>query len=204
MVRPLPIPQQPTPAAIELAGIYRVSGTNPNGSQYQGMVALSQQQDEFALTWWIGKQVFHGTGHFAGKMLVVNWGDKHPVIYTFGDAGALDGEWADGSATETLLPVATAAPEEIAAPQGAYKVGGRNADGTSYQGSVTIAKHGRVYQLSWKIGSTSYRGNGTLQDNLLTVNWGGSTPVVYALAADGSLAGLWDGGHGEETLTPEQ
>ena len=124
MVRPLPIPQQPTPAAIELAGIYRVSGTNPNGSQYQGMVALSQQQDEFALTWWIGKQVFHGTGHFAGKMLVVNWGDKHPVIYTFGDAGALDGEWADGSATETLLPVATAAPEEIAAPQGAYKVGG--------------------------------------------------------------------------------
>ena len=66
MVRPLPIPQQPTPAAIELAGIYRVSGTNPNGSQYQGMVALSQQQDEFALTWWIGKQVFHGTGHFAG------------------------------------------------------------------------------------------------------------------------------------------
>ena len=204
MVRPLPIPQQPTPAAIELAGIYRVSGTNPNGSQYQGMVALSQQQDEFALTWWIGKQVFHGTGHFAGKMLVVNWGDKHPVIYTFGDAGALDGEWADGSATETLLPVATAAPEEIAAPQGAYKVGGRNADGTSYQGSVTIAKHGRVYQLSWKIGSTSYRGNGTLQDNLLTVNWGGSTPVVYALAADGSLTGLWDGGHGEETLTPEQ
>ena len=204
MVRPLPIPQQPTPAAIELAGIYRVSGTNPNGSQYQGMVALSQQQDEFALTWWIGKQVFHGTGHFAGKMLVVNWGDKDPVIYTFGDAGALDGEWADGSATETLLPVATAAPEEIAAPQGAYKVEGRNADGTSYQGSVTIAKHGRVYQLSWKIGSTSYRGNGTLQDNLLTVNWGGSTPVVYALAADGSLTGLWDGGHGEETLTPEQ
>jgi hypothetical protein len=204
MVRPLPIPQQPTPAAIELAGIYRVSGTNPNGSQYQGMVALSQQQDEFTLTWWIGKQVFHGTGHFAGKMLVVNWGDKHPVIYTFGDAGALDGEWADGSATETLLPVATAAPEEIALPQGVYKVEGRNADGTSYQGSVTIAKHGKVYQLSWKIGSTSYHGSGTLQDNLLTVNWGGSTPVVYALADDGSLTGLWDAGHGEETLTPEQ
>ena len=95
----------------ELAGIYRVSGTNPNGSQYQGMVALSQQNDEFTLTWWIGKQVFHGTGHFAGKMLVVNWGDKHPVIYTFGDGGALDGEWADGSATETLQPVASAGAE---------------------------------------------------------------------------------------------
>jgi hypothetical protein len=28
--------------------------------------------------------------------------------------------------------------------------------------------------------------------------------VVYALADDGSLKGLWAGGHGEETLTPEQ
>ena len=28
--------------------------------------------------------------------------------------------------------------------------------------------------------------------------------VVYALADDGSLKGLWAAGHGEETLTPEQ
>jgi hypothetical protein len=26
----------------------------------------------------------------------------------------------------------------------------------------------------------------------------------YALGDDGSRTGLWDGGHGEETLTPEQ
>jgi hypothetical protein len=31
-----------------------------------------------------------------------------------------------------------------------------------------------------------------------------STPVVYALKPDGSLAGLWDAGKGEETLTPEE
>ena len=51
---------------------------------------------------------FHGSGHYAGKMLVINWGDKTPVIYSFGDEGALDSEWADGSATETLTPAATA------------------------------------------------------------------------------------------------
>jgi Caspase domain len=204
MVRPLPIPQQAPAEKPELAGIYRVSGTNPNGSQYQGMVALSQQNDEFTLTWWIGKQVFHGTGHFAGKMLVVNWGDKHPVIYTFGDGGALDGEWADGSATETLQPVASAAPNEVTLDAGSYKVVGRNADGSAYDGTVTITKHGKVYQLSWKVGNTSYRGSGTLTGNVLTVNWGSSTPVVYALAKDGSLSGLWDAGLGEETLTPEQ
>jgi Caspase domain len=203
LLRPLPIPQQAPVEKPELAGIYRVSGTNPNGSQYQGMVALSQQNDEFTLTWWIGKQVFHGTGHFAGKMLVVNWGDKHPVIYSFGDGGALDGEWADGSATETLLPVGTAAPSEVPLAPGRYKVEGRNADGSSYDGAVTITKHGKVYQLRWSVGSTSYKGSGTLKDNFLTVNWGSTTPVVYALAEDGSLTGLWNAGLGEETLTPE-
>jgi hypothetical protein len=203
LLRPLPIPQQAPAEKPELAGIYRVNGTNPNGSQYQGMLALSQKNDEFTLIWWIGKQVFHGTGHFAGKMLVVNWGDKHPVIYTFGAGGALDGEWADGSATETLLPVASAAPGEMALQPGRYKAEGRNSDGTSYDGTVTITKHGKVYQLSWSVGSSSYKGSGTLQGNILTVNWGSSTPVVYALTEDGSLTGLWDAGFGEETLTPE-
>ena len=204
MVRPLPIPQQPPAPIIELAGIYRVSGTNPNGSKYHGMVALIQGDDEFNLTWWIGKQVFHGTGHFAGKMLVVNWGDKHPVIYTFGDAGALDGEWADGSATETLEPVATAASGEVEPPQGLYRVTGRNADGSSYTGTVKLTAQGKGFALSWQVGSTSYRGKGTLKGNLLTVDWGSSTPVVYALAEDGSLTGLWDAGQGEETLTPDR
>ena len=64
------------PKTIDLAGVYRVEGTNPNGSKYRGMVALAQDNDQFDFTWWIGKDVFRGTGHFAGKMLVVNWGDK--------------------------------------------------------------------------------------------------------------------------------
>jgi len=36
----------------------------------------------------------------------------------------------------------------------------------------------------------------------MIVDWGGSTPVVYALAADGRLVGLWDGGLASETATP--
>ena len=82
--------------------------------------------------------MFHGTGHFAGKMLVVNWGDKHPVIYSFGDGGALDGEWADGSATETLTPVGTAASAETrwTLLRATISVEGRNADGSDYEGTV--------------------------------------------------------------------
>ena len=59
-------------------------------------------------------------------------------------------------------------------------------------------------KLNWKVGDSEYEGDGTLDGNLVTVKWGSSTPVVYALADDGSLKGLWAGGHGEERLTPEQ
>ena len=197
-------PEEATPKTIDLAGVYRVEGTNPNGSKYRGMVALAQNDDQFNFTWWIGKDVFRGTGHFAGKMLVVNWGDKTPVIYTFGDEGALDGEWADGSATETLELVANAAPGDIGLSEGSYRVDGKNADGSGYQGNVEITGQGKDYHLSWQVGSSSYEGDGKLAGNLLTVDWGSSTPVVYALKPDGSLAGLWDAGKGEETLTPEE
>ena len=192
------------PESLDLAGVYRVEGTNPSGSKYRGMVALAQNEDGLKFTWWIGKDMFTGPGHFAGKMLVVDWGDKTPVIYSLGEDGALDGEWAEGSATETLTLVAHAAPDEAEIAEGTYKVEGTNADGKAYEGTVEIAEQGEGYHLSWDVGDSSYEGNGTLSGNLLTVDWGSATPVVYALGADGSLTGLWDAGKGEETLTPEQ
>jgi hypothetical protein len=64
-------------------------------------------------------------------MLVINWGDKTPVVYSFGDDGALDGEWADGSARETLTQVGAAAPahDGVDPPEGEYRVEGRNPEG---------------------------------------------------------------------------
>jgi hypothetical protein len=148
--------------------------------------------------------VFHGTGHFAGKMLVVNFGDKDPVIYDIDDDGNLDGEWADGSATDRLEPVALATSEEIDSPEGEYTVEGTNADGEDYSGTVTIENDRDVYNLNWEVAESSYEDKGKLAGNLLTVHWGGSTPIVYAIAEDGSLTGLFEGGNGEETLTPEE
>jgi hypothetical protein len=194
--------------SLDLAGVYRVNGSNPgDGSTYRGMAAVTENDDaddeEFDFTWWIGKDVFHGTGHLAGKMLVVNFGQKDPVIYTFGDEGELDGEWADGSATETLEPVAIAAPGDIDLWEGTYKVEGKNGEGKAYSGTVDIESEGDAYRLSWHVEGSDYEGTGKLSGNLLTVDWDNATPVVYALAEDGSLTGLWDAGHGEETLTPE-
>jgi hypothetical protein len=198
-------PRQAAPAlAPNLAGVYRVAGVNPNGSNYAGMAALTPARDGYKFRWWIGRQVFSGSGRFAGRMLVVDWGQRHPVIYSFGARDRLDGEWADGSATERLELFARATEAAAPVPAGRYKVAGRNPDGTNYSGTVSISSQGGGrFHVGWRTGSTSYRGTGTLEGNLLVVDWGSAMPVVYALGEDGSLRGLWDGGKGEETLIPE-
>lgn len=198
---------RPLPSAIAtpaLGGIYRVEGTNPNGSKYRGMVALNRIGDQFRFNWWISQQVFSGQGQFAGRMLVVEWGDKHPVIYTFASGGTLNGEWADGSATERLDLFARAAEGTATIREGRYRVAGRNGDGSQYSGSLVMARQGDQYQLNWRVGSSSFQGSGRLQGNILTVEWGQTTPVVYALTTDGTLKGLWSAGQGEETLIPDR
>ena len=169
------------------------------------MVALAQNHDQFQLTWWIGKDVFRGTGHFAGKMLVVNWGDKNPVIYTFGDKGALDGEWADGSATETLDLVANAAPGDVDLSEGTYRVEGKNPDGGDYEGTVEIEKQGQG--LSSELASRQLRAmRATASWPAISSPWIGAAPRRWSMRWRKTAA--WRGcgtrARATETLTPEQ
>jgi len=192
-------------ASRTLTGLYRVAGTNPDGTSYPGMLALAQRGAFYDFTWWIGRSVFRGKGELAGRMLVVHWNDVHPVVYSFAPDGVLDGEWADGSATERLSLYAAASD---ATPRtGLYRVEGRNGDGSHYAGQMELEDWGagvsNEYRLRWTIDSASYSGSGRLSNGLMVVDWGGTTPLVYALAADGRLVGLWDGGLASETATPQ-
>ncbi len=198
---PLLKPEQMPPT---LTGIYRAEGRNPGGSAYRGMVAIIQEGDQFTFRWWIGSQIFEGTGQLAGRMLVVNWGDAKPVVYTVAARDVLDGEWADGTAMERLTLFGRAADSPMSLSEGAYDATGFSGKGGKYHGTVHITRQGEGYHLEWKIGSSTYAGDGELDGNLLTVRWGSSTPVVYALAPDGSLTGLWNAGAGEEVLTPQR
>ncbi|HEX5842556.1 MAG TPA: caspase family protein [Pseudomonas sp.] len=191
-------PEQMQPRT--LTGLYRVAGTNPDGTNYPGMLALAQRGAFYDFTWWIGRDVFRGKGELAGRMLVVNWNDVHPVVYSFAPDGVLDGEWADGTATERLSLYAAAS---AAVPKlGLYRVEGRNRDGSRYAGQMALEGGSNEYHLRWTIGSASYDGSGSFNNGLMVVDWGGTTPVVYALTADGKLVGLWDGGLAAETATP--
>jgi uncharacterized caspase-like protein len=187
--------------AQHISGVYRVAGVNPNGTVYTGMLAITPEGGNARFTWWIGSDVFTGVGEFAGRMLVVNWGDKHPVVYSFKDEQTLDGEWADGSASEQLTLYSRAAETGQQLLKGTYAVSGRNPNGTTYDGEVDLTQQGRKYTLVWRVGASSYRGVGELEGNILTVDWGDKTPVVYALGEGGRLTGLWAGGRGAEELT---
>jgi hypothetical protein len=188
----------------KLTGIYRVDGANPNGSRYRGMLTLTPFGKDYLFKWWIGRQTFTGSGQFAGRMLVVNWGQKSPVVYTIKRNAGLDGEWADGTATERLDLYARAADDRVREPSGQYRVSGRNPNGQSYSGTVSIVNRAGQYVVDWRVGGSNYRGSGTLASNVLTVDWGDSSPVVYALNTNGTLSGLWQSGAGEEILTPDR
>ena len=174
-------------------------------TRYEGITAVNWAGNQVQVKWWIGKQIFTGVGEFAGKMLVVNWGDSHPVIYTFGKHGFLNGEWADGKANERLELFASVAPAARALSEGRYAVTGHNPNGTSYDGAVVISKRpSGDYSFDWKVGRDAYHGEGKLDGGILTVHWGADMPVVYALTGDNELKGLWSGGGGEETLSLEE
>lgn len=198
--------QPRTPEAMDsprtLTGLYRVSGTNPDGTRYPGMLALAQRGSFYDFTWWIGRDVFRGKGELAGRMLVVHWNDVHPVVYSFAPDGVLDGEWADGTATERLSLYA--ATSGAVPKKGLYRVEGRNGDGSHYAGQMALEGGGEnnEYRLHWTVGNANYEGSGRFDNGLMIVEWGGTTPLVYALAADGKLVGLWDGGMASETATP--
>jgi hypothetical protein len=187
-----------------VAGLYRETGTNPNGSKYRGMATVVPRGDRARFTWWVAKDRFVGNGELAGKMLVVNWNQRHPVIYTFSQDGVLDGEWADGSATDRLELFARIDGGPAPSPEGRYRVQGRNPDGKPYSGTVVVTRRGDEFHFAWTTGSTSFRGRGTREGNVLTVYWGGAMPIVYAVNQDGSLSGLWEAGRAHETLTPLQ
>ncbi|MSP45348.1 MAG: hypothetical protein EXQ83_05625 [Xanthobacteraceae bacterium] len=196
-------PQRAAPGSgppLCLSGFYHVDGSNPDDSRYAGMASLTPAVDQDLFTWWIARQVFSGIGEFAGRMMVVNWGSKHPVIYTVEPDKNLDGEWADGTVTDRLTLFAQATSGVVPAPTGNYSAVGRSPNGTTYEDRVVITRLGNRYRFDWRVGSSTYYGTGMLDGNVMVVEWGAGAPIVYALAADGSMKGLWSNGRGEETL----
>jgi len=189
-------------SSLNLAGVYRLTATDSAGKKHSGMLTIAYTGTFFGIARWMKGSVVHGVGRLTGGKLVVEWGGTGPATYVLESEGRLAGEWADGAKAETAEPTALAAARPVRALEGQYKVEGHNPNGTPYTGNAVISKRENGYYVRWEVGNSDYAGEGVLKHNILTVNWGGSTPAVYAIAGGGRLIGLWSSGEGEETLTP--
>ncbi len=90
----------------EVAGTYSARGTNPNGRTYYGSVIIKAEGDHYLFSWLIsGQQQIKGVGVKKDNTLVVEWGQKYPVIYDIGSDGVLRGKWDNGRGTEILTPL---------------------------------------------------------------------------------------------------
>jgi len=87
---------------------------------------------------------------------------------------------------------------------GTYKCEGGSGD-TKYSGTVTIAKKGDAYQVTWKLGGDeNYKGIGVLQGDVLAVSYYGSMSGVVAYKVEGDkLTGKWTMVKGDGTVSTE-
>lgn len=92
--------------AANIAGTYRVMGTNPgSGSQYQGTATIVKDADKYRIHWNVGT-VYDGVGTLKGDTLTVEWGTATShvgtVTYTLQKDGVLKGTWYDAKDPKTL------------------------------------------------------------------------------------------------------
>lgn len=180
-----------------LVGVYRSTGTNPDGSTYLGMTAIASAGDQLKFTWWVGDKVYTGIGHWAGRMLVVETDDNEKIVYTFPGGEKMEGEWANGAATDKLERAARAAARPLPSPRGVYNVVGKDR-GSSYSGTLTITPAGSDLRFRWSVGGRTFTGTGIRDGNLITVDWGSATPIIYALTDDGYMVAIYAAGRSLE------
>ncbi len=116
-----------------------------------------------------------------------------------------------GSRQAPSLPAADPKPAEAkpATPQpleGDYLVEGVNPSGSTYKGKASLKREGNGFIVTWVIANVKFSGKGSMNGDILAVNWqtstGQSGSVSYQLGQDGILRGSWADGMGGETLVP--
>src|SRR5208337_4315573 len=86
---------------------------------------------------------------------------------------------------------------------GTYTVHGTSTDGSTYSGNAVIRRECNCFRFRWLIGNgDAFEGVGTRHGNIVTVEWGQKSPVIYEIGNEDVLYGKWDDGRATETLTP--
>lgn len=81
-------------AKADIVGAYAVTGTNPDGSAYEGTLTVSAEEDVYQFAWDVGNS-YKGVGIQQGNLIAVGWGSDNcgVVAYAVKDNASLQGTW---------------------------------------------------------------------------------------------------------------
>jgi hypothetical protein len=191
--------------AANIAGKYNITGTNPNGAPYKGILEIIAQGDVYQFRWNAGAQ-YDGVGTLNGNVVAVAFasgenGEGCGVVdYMIRGDGSLDGKWGYWGVNESGTERATRSSGS--GLEGEYDATGRNPNGKEYRTRITVAPAGELYKFVW---SNNTDGIGIKRGNNVAVGIGGNRCgfVAYEIRSDGTLDGVW-GGSGEERTGTEK
>lgn len=195
----------PAPAVRDIAGKYNITGTNPDGGVYKGMLEIIMHGDVYQFRWNAGTQ-YDGVGVANGTVVAVAFangpnGKGCGVIdYEIAGDGALDGKWGYWGVNDAGTE--TAARTSGSGLTGEYDATGKNPDGKVYKAKLTVEPAGNLYRFVW---SNNTDGMGIKQGNNIAVGIGGARCgfVTYEINSDGTLDGIW-GGYGSDKTGTEK
>jgi hypothetical protein len=192
---PTEMPTQAAPTVSALKGVegaYTVSGTNPDGSTYEGTLDVAASGDAYTWSW--NNAEYKGVGLKQDDVVSVGWGgdECYVVSYVIGDDGVLTGKWTDMSISGVGSDIATPTENKAAGLEGLYNAAGKNPDGSEYGCSLQVTKKGEVYEWYW-FSCGEYTGVGIQDGNVVSVAYGSEncSAISYHIEDNGTLKGTW-------------
>lgn len=187
----------------DIAGNYRVAGTNEDGSPYKGDLEVIKRGDVYQFRWNAGRQ-YDGIGVPNGNVVSVAFtggtdGKGCGVVnYELVGDDTLDGKWGYWGVNESGTEKAVRTSGSGLA--GNYDATGKNPDGSGYKATIVIAPLGGGYKFDW---SNNASGFGIKRGSNISVGVGGAKCafVAYEIMPDGMLDGIWGGHGGTQTGT---
>jgi hypothetical protein len=99
-IRSIAAPDEPP----DLTGIYECKGTNPDGTDYKGVVAIDRVRETFRIRWGLPDGMVTGVGIFSNGVLSVSYYGGAPAVVVYRVEGnQLVGRWAMAGAEEGMI-----------------------------------------------------------------------------------------------------
>ena len=173
----------------QIAGTHTCKGTNPDGSKYEGTVALRIKKGLVLMEWDIDGKTSHGTGLLVGMTLGVALDDGLAIykIFPQDEGFSLIGRWAaegtEESAGEAILignAEMTKAKIPVSKINGSYDWVRESSGESQEEGTAKISGGDVSKTIRWSIGKKAIPGQGlALGDGLAVIRPDGL--AVYQL-----------------------